>query len=503
LRYIHSYMAKRGVSLSRNGVIMKMRASPLLSGVVGIAFASGALFATGAGAADLPTKKEAAAPAHGPAACTDPITFVTTDCPLSWYGVTVYGALDMGVGWESHGAALNPGLISGVAELIGKNGNKAMWLATPGGLSQSFIGVHVKEDIAPSWSFIADYSFGFDPYTLSAANGPESFYLNNGKPLAAQSAVGDSSRAGQFYNGTLYAGVSNPVYGTLTFGRQNSLTLDGVIAYDPMGASFAYSVIGWSGQTAGVGNTEDARMTTSVKYRNQIGNYRIGAVAQIGGYDLNNGAQAEFEGQLGADFDLGGYGRLSTDAIYGYDKGAVASGPLTAAQNALFPGTLAATISDDDGVMLLAKWTKDQFVVSGGWELIASRNPSSPQLGSFTDIGGYTVAAAVVNNTAFPNTRYLQSMWIGGRYNISPTVNTGIAYYHYYQNSYGVKSCANSSAATCSGTLDGYSWDIDWQFAKKFDVYAGVFFNEVYNGLSAGYLHGEDLAPTAGLRFRF
>jgi len=35
----------------------------------------------------------------------------------------------------------------------------------------------------------------------------------------------------------------------------------------------------------------------------------------------------------------------------------VASGALSPAQNLLFPGTLAATISDNDGLMLLAKWS--------------------------------------------------------------------------------------------------------------------------------------------------
>jgi predicted porin len=464
-----------------------------------------AAVASAAFGADLPTKKgEAAAPpAVAPIGCPDATQFFTTDCKLSYYGVTLYGVVDLGVGWESHGAALNPGLISGVQELIGKSGNKSMWLATPGGLSQSLIGVRVKEPLAGDWSLVGDWSFAFDPYTLSAANGPYSFYLNNGKTLVEQSATGDSSRAGQFYNGTLYAGVSNPVYGTLTLGRQNSLTLDGVIEYDPMGAAFAYSVIGWSGVTAGVANTEDARATTAAKYRGHIGNVRFSAIYQFGGYDLNNGAQGQVQGGIGVDFDLGAYGNLTTDAIYAYEKGAVASAPLTPAQNLLHPGTLAATISDNNGVMLLGRWTNDRYTISGGYELIDSRNPSSPQLSNFTDIAGYTVVAADINNKPFPNTRYLQSMWIGGRYKITPTLDTGVGIYHYIQNSYGVRSCSNSSAPTCSGTLEGYSWDIDWQFSKKFDVYAGVFFSEVHDGLSAGYLHGENLSPTAGVRFRF
>ncbi|HLW93040.1 MAG TPA: hypothetical protein VKS78_17290 [Roseiarcus sp.] len=47
------------------------------------------------------------------------------------------------------------------------------------------------------------------------------------------------------------------------------------------------------------------------------------------------------------------------------------------------------------------------------------------------------------------------------------------------------------------------SFDADWQFAKKFDAYAGVMFSEAHNGLASGYLHADNLAPTAGVRFRF
>src|ERR1700687_1508650 len=47
---------------------------------------------------------------------------------------------------------------------------------------------------------------------------------------------------------------ANDIAVTLTqFHRQNSLTLDAVFAYDPMGASYAFSPIGWQGITCGVG----------------------------------------------------------------------------------------------------------------------------------------------------------------------------------------------------------------------------------------------------------
>jgi hypothetical protein len=73
----------------------------------------------------------------------------------------------------------------------------------------------------------------------------------------------DSSRAGQWYNGQGYVGFSSSTYGTLTVFRQNSLTLDGVIDYDPLSASNAFSPIGFQGITCGGGNTENCRNSTS------------------------------------------------------------------------------------------------------------------------------------------------------------------------------------------------------------------------------------------------
>jgi predicted porin len=472
--------------------------SPLWSGAVLMAMASGAW------AADLPTIKGAAPPpTAGPASCTGPLDLFTTDCRLSYWGITFYGAVDMGGGWELHGSPLNRNIITGVDELVQKSSNRSLWLATPSGLTQSFIGVKAKEEFAPNWYFVGDLTFGFDPYTLSAANGPRSFLDNNGVPLASQSSNSDSSRAGQFYNGVGYAGVSNPAFGTLTFGRQNSLSLDGVIDYDPMGASYAFSVIGWSGLTAGGGDTEDARETTAVKYRDTFSIFRVGALYQVGGYDLNNGAQAVYEGELGADLDLGPYGKLSADVIGAADKGAVSSAALSAAQNKLYPGTIAATISDNQSIMLLAKWSYDHVKLMGGYEAMEFQNPSSPQLSNFTDIADITVVAKDINNTAYTIPRIQQIFWGGGRYAFTSTLDVGVAYYHYFQNSYYTKSCSNSSHAQCAGALDAVSFDVDWQFAKKFDTYAGVMFSQVNNGLSNGYLHGENFAPTAGLRFRF
>ena len=79
-------------------------------------------------AADLPAYTKAPPPPLAPASCTSAEQFIVTDCPLSYYGITVYGTIDVGGGYESHGAPFNSSIITGVEELVQKNSNRAQWL---------------------------------------------------------------------------------------------------------------------------------------------------------------------------------------------------------------------------------------------------------------------------------------------------------------------------------------------------------------------------------------
>ena len=455
-------------------------------------------------AADLPTAKPAPAPPPPTlASCGNPLEFITTNCPLTYYGITLYGTVDMGVAWQSHGTAFNSAAPFGLEYLVQKNSNQARWSIAPNGLSQSFIGVKAAEPLAPGWTLVFNWNMGFDPYSLQLANGPKSQFENNGLPLALQNTNGDSSRAGQWYNGALFAGVSSTTFGTLTVGRQNSLTLDGVNTYDPMGSSYAFSVIGFSGATSGVGDTEDTRYSTAVKYRVDVGQFRAAALYQFGGYDFNNASSSAWELQAGGDFSGGAYGKLSLDAIYSRVYDAVATSPLSAAQNLAYPGTIASTISDDTSVMLLAKYTYGPIKVYGGYENIYFAPPSNPQT-TFTDIAGYVNVTANINNTAYSvNQKTLQVFWTGAKYAVTDNLDVTGAYYHYLQDNYNPHPCSNSSSGTCSGTLDAFSFVADWRFAPKFDVYAGAMFSEVNDGLANGYLHRTSIDPMAGLRFQF
>ena len=54
-------------------------------------------------------------------ACANGQEFATTDCALTWHGITLYGAYDVGVGWVSHGLPENGYNYEGES-LVNRNG---------------------------------------------------------------------------------------------------------------------------------------------------------------------------------------------------------------------------------------------------------------------------------------------------------------------------------------------------------------------------------------------
>src|SRR5258707_6982177 len=91
---------------SGGGNMKKFGASAAV--ILGLA---GAASATDASADDIMVTKAAPAvtakAAPQPATCGSLEDFVVTNCPLTWNGITVYGTIDAGVTWRSHGAPFN------------------------------------------------------------------------------------------------------------------------------------------------------------------------------------------------------------------------------------------------------------------------------------------------------------------------------------------------------------------------------------------------------------
>src|ERR1700757_4966655 len=96
--------------------------------------AVGGSYAADAWAADdMPTKVPSAMmpSAVAPRTCTDPADFFTTNCQLTWYGITVFGIVDTGFGWQSHGTPFNQLSSVAASYLIQKQNRSATWSVAP------------------------------------------------------------------------------------------------------------------------------------------------------------------------------------------------------------------------------------------------------------------------------------------------------------------------------------------------------------------------------------
>jgi predicted porin len=453
------------------------------------------------------------------------------DDSLTFHGITLYGIVDVGIQDQTHGAPISDYFVGGSAEVVQKNSNHSATGVTPSNLSNSRIGLQGNEPIIGDWSGVFKLETFFNPQSGQISDALKSLVQNNGRSLATQTTNVDSSASGQTFIQSL-AGFSSKSFGTITFGRQNTVLADGVAKYDPNYASQAFSLIGISGTTAGGGDTQNRRLDSSVKYVGSFGAAAAGAAHVAAQYKFNQStgsANSAFEMSLGGEF-----AGLSVDAYYAKIKDAVALAALSAAQvtdvllsgqtgglcpNPLPAGgscvaaspsnALAATVSDNTSYALMGLYNMGVAKFFAGYEHIQYANPATPMSAGF-NVAAYTVA--FVNTQSGPKSTYvndktLQVVWGGVRYTVIPQLDLVGAYYWYKQNSYGTGAnagCSTSKAGTCSGTEDVVSFDADYRLTKRFDAYAGAMYSGVRDGLAAGYIfHTTDITTTMGVRFKF
>jgi predicted porin len=453
------------------------------------------------------------------------------DDSLTWHGITLYGIVDVGLQNQSHGAPINDYFVAGSADIVQKNSNHSVTGITPSNLSQSRIGLQGAEPIVGDWMGVFKLETFFNPQSGDISDALKSLAQNNGRALGTQAAPGnqttnlDSSVAGQIFQQS-FAGFSSKTFGTITFGRQNTVLADGISKYDPNFASQAFSLIGLSGTTAGGGDTQSRRMDQSLKY--------VGAYGMDGGGAIHLNAEYKFNGSYGGastafQVAIGGeFAGASVDAFYSKVNDAVSVAALSAEQvgnlptlcpNPLPAGTsclaaspataLAGTISDNTAYALMGLYNMGTVKFYAGYEHIQYANPTNPLKAGF-DIANYTIAFVNVQSGAkstYLNDKDLQVFWGGVRYPVIPNLDLTAAYYGYKQDAYGTGAdagCNTNISGTCSGTTDDLSFDADYRLSKRFDVYAGVMYTGVKDGQANGYVyHTTDITTTTGVRFKF
>jgi predicted porin len=419
---------------------------------------------------------------------------------LTFGGVTLYGTVDIGVAYLSHGAPLSSNWGPGLPYFVQNYSNHSILTIGGNALSQSKVGLSGVEPLGVGdFTGVFRLETGFDPWSGRLVDAAGSLVADNGRPASTKISSGDSSREGQPFQGAAYAGIASKTYGTLTFGRQNGLELDNLIKYDPQQQAQAFAPIALSGNAAGMGDTESARLDNSLKYVLGVGRARLALIHQFGsdGYVPQNG------NQIDVGLDLGGF---SMDVLYGLQHGAVSATSLTAAQLAtgVPANSLAATVSDNTSYSVLASYNaKEYFPIKlyAGWERVKYNNPAHPLPAGSTGLGGYTLS--VISNTAFNIQRILQYSWTGARWSVTPVFDLTAAYYVYNQKSNAANGCRDASAGTCAGELQDASIVADYHFSARFDGYAGVNYSLAQDGLASGFLYKNDWTPMIGIRFNF
>jgi predicted porin len=464
---------------------------------------------------------------------------------LTWHGITLYGAYDIGVGWVSHGLPENGYNYEG-ASLVNRNGYQNRFLIAPNNLQQTSLGVRGKEEFQPGWSVVFNASSGINPQSGLLANASATQTINNGLPRKSYSYTIDGARAGQPFNDEIYGGVSSDHFGTLTFGRQRSLGTDAMLLYDPAGGSYAFSYIGYNGTMAGGGDTENSRWDSAVKYRLAYGPVHFGAMYKFA--DGNGGCYSASATWTAANctpesahnnafgFDGGGsHGKLSADVVFQLYNQAISvlnpllgpqsptqsyqsttnsinTNPITGANLIGTTNTVYGIVTDNKAIMGAVKYSWDPFKFFGGYEFIWQNNPTDPLGVGASDQGGYIMSGVEDNN--LDSEKLVQIWWTGVKYAYDKKTDITFAWYGQSQNTFRVPSACSIAAgfrSSCAGDLEEGSLYIDHHFAKRFDAFAGLAYSFVTGGLAIAiphgpgvpYLHNSNFAPTLGGRFSF
>jgi predicted porin len=483
---------------------------------------------------------------RSPDACASGHEFATTDCTLTWYGVTFYGAYDVGGGYVSHGLPENGYNYEG-ASLVNRNGYQHRFLVAPNNLQQTGLGVRGKEEFQPGWAIVFNASTGINPQSGLLANASATQTINNGLPRASYSYAIDGARAGQPFNDEIYGGISSDRFGTLTFGRQRSLGTDAMLVYDPAGGSYAFSYIGYNGTMAGGGDTENSRWDDALKYRFTYGPVHFGAM-----YKFADGSGGCYSGSAGwtaatctpesahnnaYGFDVGGqHHNLSADLVFQhYNQAISVLNPLLGPQSQSSAGQYQSTtdsintipitgnniiattntvygiVTDNNAIMVAAKYAWNPFKFFAGYEYIWQNNPANPLGVGASDQGGYLLSGVEDNN--LDSEKIVQIWWTGAKYAIDNKTDVTFAWYQQRQNDFRrPPACTPTSfRSSCAGTLDETSLYTDHHFTKRLDVFAGIAYSYVTGGLAIAiphgpgvpYLHNNNIAPTIGGRFAF
>ena len=326
-----------------------------------------------------------------------------------------------------------------------------------------------------------------------------------------------------------------------------------MLLYDPANGAYAFSYIGYNGTMAGGGDTEDSRWDDAVKYRIAYGPVHFGAMYKFadgsgGCYSATAGWTSstctpesahnnafgfnlggEYAKRFFADFVFQHYNQaisvlnpllgpesLSSAGLYQSTTDSINTNPINGGPglgpNLIDPSnTVYGIVTDNNAIMVAARYSGDPVKIFAGYEYIWQNNPSNPLGVGASDQGGYFMSGVEDNN--LDSEKLVNIWWMGAKYTYAKKTDITFAWYQQRQNDFRVPpTCTPASfRASCAGTLNEGSLYVDHHFTKRFDAFAGIAYSWVSGGLAIAIPHGpgvpynsnNNFAPTVGSRFTF
>jgi len=433
--------------------------------------------------------------------------------------VTLYGVLDAGVARVDHTLGFEPGNSELVNPTANKVGNTAAIGMFNGGISPSRWGLKGGVGIVDGYRAIFLLESAINVPNGTVSNAAQTVAQSTGS-TGSQFSSNDSANSGQLFARGAYLGVESTQYGTLTFGRQQSLMLDVIGDFDAVQGSQSFSPLGYSGSYGGGGATDDSRLDNAVKYKMKFGAFNLGLQHKFGGVTNNANTGSAEQVTLGYE-----NGPFAVQAAYQGNKDATSISNNYIAAQTITVGAATYTIPASSGIKatfedtvsysLMARYRVGKWAIKGGYQKQEFTNPSNPGTDSqVTSLYGQSVTAVSVTPFTVNGgnvQKDLNVYWLGAAYDVTSQLNLAVGYYQVDQNNYSNHAAFANQAA--SGKSKYESILADYRFNKAVDCYLGYMVNVVSGGMAnsgaagtkaaANYIYSNNSIIGLGGRLKF
>jgi len=402
--------------------------------------------------------------------------------------VQVYGTLDVGVTSVNHALSSSANIPPSSANLpVNANAVNSVTGLSNGGLTPSNWGIRGQEDLGDGIKAVFKLESMIVVPTGTIPNSRQGEATNK---TTGPLVTSDSFSNGQLFGRAAYVGISS-IWGDLTAGRQTSFGVDQLGEYDPQGAGYAVSPLGFYGSYSGGGVGALNRWDNSIKYVNQISGVKFGAMYGFGATS-NSFTTGQNVGLTLAYSDT----TYGVQATYLKSEDALKGGNENGTTVPV--GSISATALNTEAEMLSARHTVGQFTTKAGIVHMKFTNPSNAAFDATTTaLSGIQVAT--VNTTAY-GTPYVQNIvWLGETVQLTPKLKVTVADYYLTQNSY----ASSAGVVTAAGHANYVSAMLDYNFSKRTDTYLAVIDSKLGGPAYNAYASKNVSAVTLGIRTKF